>query len=80
MTRKFTKYPSSYVKTSMTYKRRGKFLDSSDGRWVICKDKNFPAYYILDKTTHNYIETDTGAIRTWQNLKDAKEYIENWAK
>ena len=77
--RRFTKYPSGYVEASMSYKRRGSFLDSSDGKWVICKDKNFPAYYLLNKLTHEYITTDSGAIRTWRNLKDVKEYIEKYA-
>ena len=77
--RQFIKYPRNYVKATMTYKRRGRFLDSSDGRWVICKDQNFPAYYLVDKTkgANGYVLTESGAIRTWRNLKDVKEYIEN---
>lgn len=81
MARRFTKYPSSYVRANMTFKRRGRFLDSADGRWVICKHekngrKDRSYYYVLDKTTQEYLTDDDGKLAWWYNLKDAKAYIE----
>lgn len=61
----------------MKYKRRGRFLDSEDGKWVICKDLTTGTYTILNKETHEYIKEKDGVIlRRFGYLRDAKRCID----
>ena len=67
----------------MTYKKRGRFLDSSDGRWVICRLENSKfgegrGYFIFDKVANDYVKEDYGFTRYWIYLRDAKKYIEEY--
>ena len=64
----------------MKYTRRGRYLDSEDGKWTICKDYVTGAYTLLNKETHEYIKEKDGIIiRQWGYLRDVKNYIDNWA-